>query len=384
MVDVICSTPAGRMSLSTDEPLRNPMTTDSSDPASLISFALESLPTMIGEDSTIFCDVRDKGGQQSELSLRYTLICLIGLHRASTEGFDVPFDLETMAAKALNEPMETLADTGLALWVSALFDPDSGRGFVDPARSQWKSERTGMHAGLGLTGIVELAKATDDDEIADIAATFRDDVIDQYGGSPSGIFYHTQASGPRRTKPNFATQVYLMVGLAKESMLSGNQAALDAAERCAQALAELQRDDGGWPWIYDTRGFVVEDYEIYAVHQDAMAPMAFLALSDAGCEGMVELAHRGLPWMSGQNDLGIDMVDRENRLIYRSIRRPRPTDRLMLAANSATASALGRPINAGGKRLELNPVCMPYHPGWILEAWVGRVDEPDSSGGPID
>ena len=354
------------------------MTTDSSDPAALISFALESLPSMIEEDSGMFCFSRDRDGRRSGTSLRYTMICLVGLHRARADGLDVPFNLETMAAKALNEPMETLADTGLALWVSALFDPDAGLEFVDLARRQWDSERTGMHAGLGLTGFVELAKATGDDEVAAIAAGARDEVLDQYGGSPSGIFYHTQESRTRRTKPNFATQVYLMVGLVKESMFSGHRAALDAAERCARTLAQLQRDDGGWPWIYDTRGFVVEDYEVYAVHQDGMAPMAFLALSDAGCEGMTELARSGLPWMSGQNDLGIDMVDRKNGLIYRSIRRPRPSDRVMLAANAATASALGRPLNAGGKRLELNPTCRPYHPGWILEAWVGRADESDS------
>ena len=55
--------------------------------------------------------------------------------------------------------------------------------------------------------------------------------------------------------------------------------------RAADRLPRLQRPDGGWPWLFDTRsGRVVEPYEIYSVHQDAMAPMALLELTEASGE----------------------------------------------------------------------------------------------------
>ena len=77
------------------------------------------------------------------------------------------------------------------------------------------------------------------------------------------------------------------------------------------------------PWLYDAeRGTVVERYEVYSVHQDAMAPMAFIELWEAsGDTRYLDAVARGLRWIHGRNELGADMVDRENGLVLRSIRR---------------------------------------------------------------
>ena len=99
--------------------------------------------------------------------------------------------------------------------------------------------------------------------------------------------------------------------------------ALATARRVAGRLLELQRPDGGWPWIFDAkRGAVVEPYEVYSVHQDAMAPMALLELSEVtGDPKYRDAAIRGLDWIFGQNDLDREMLDREAGILYRSIRR---------------------------------------------------------------
>jgi hypothetical protein len=189
--------------------------------------------------------------------------------------------------------------------------------------------------------------------------------------TPSGLFRHTDA-GRRARLPNFATQIYGVLALARSARLRDDDRALAAARRAADRLVELQRHDGAWPWIYDVeRASVVEPYELYSVHQDAMAPMALDELAAATGDGAYrEAALRGAEWIWGRNELGVQMLDREAGILHRSIRRRRPLDRLLLYANTASALA-SRPWFAGDARLlELNRSDRPYHLGWVLEAWA--------------
>ncbi len=143
--------------------------------------------------------------------------------------------------------------------------------------------------------------------------------------APGRLFRHRD-SGRRARFPNFATQIYGVLALAVAAReRARRRRALATARRVAGRLLELQRPDGGWPWIFDAqRGTVVEPYEIYSVHQDAMAPMALLELSEVtGDAKYRDAAIRGLDWIFGQNDLGREMLDRDAGILYRSIRRKR-------------------------------------------------------------
>jgi hypothetical protein len=106
-----------------------------------------------------------------------------------------------------------------------------------------------------------------------------------------------------------------------------------------------------------------------------MAPMALIELYEAcGDARYLEAVAHGLRWIGGRNELGADMVDRQNGLVLRSIRRRRGPDRLWLGAKTA-ASLAGLPTGGSTARLtELNPTDRPYHFGWVLEAWCGRED----------
>ena len=343
---------------------------------SLVPFSLQILPTMYRADVGLFCEARDREGNQVGTSMRYTLMCLIGLRRAADAGIAVPFDLEELYDRAMARPAESITDTALRLWVSSLFGRfEAGRELsvlleqrIDNTPSD---QRTGMHMGLALAALVAFGEHGRDPDAAGRAGRIRDRVIAEHGRSESGLFFHTPGGTLRRTLPNFATQAYLMHGLARHTQWSGDATGGDLAWGCAVALSELQRDDGGWPWIYRTSGGVVEDFEVYSVHQDGMAPMAFHVLVDIGKDA-APLVERGLSWLAGDNQLGINMVDRDRMLIYRSLRRPRPVDRIMLAVNTASASVSGRaPLHAVGSA-RLNTTCRPYHAGWILEAWAGR------------
>ena len=191
--------------------------------------------------------------------------------------------------------------------------------------------------------------------------------------APSGLLYHF-STGRRRRFPNFATQIYGILALATVAKLGLDDRALEAATRAGDRVLSLQRPDGGWPWIYDAdTGRVVEPYEIYAVHQHAMAPMGLLELAEAtGSDAYAAAAARGLAWIHGRNELGLDFVDRPRSVIWRSIRRRRPWSRVALYANTASTAAVRRPLFADGRLLELNATCRPYELGWLLEAWCGR------------
>jgi hypothetical protein len=107
-----------------------------------------------------------------------------------------------------------------------------------------------------------------------------------------------------------------------------------------------------------------------------MAPMGLLELSEAlDVDRYREAALYGFEWISGRNDLQQDMLSSDGRMLYRSIRRKAPRERLLLYANTATAF-VSRPIAPRLRgSLEINATDRPYHLGWILEAWCGREDE---------
>jgi hypothetical protein len=123
-------------------------------------------------------------------------------------------------------------------------------------------------------------------------------------------------------------------------------------------------------------GRVVERYEVYTVHQTAMAPMALLQLAEASGErSHVEAAARGLAWIHGRNELGDPMLLEDDQILCRSIRRRSPWSRAFLYGNTAASmlTGAGRALGGAGT-VELNRTDRPYHLGWVLEAWCGRED----------
>lgn len=347
------------------------------DPDGLVSFALESLRPM-ELPSGLFCHHRARGeAEPVDVSLRYTLMVLLGLHEAERAGRQHGFDLERVwgaAAARVGAAELVPGDLGLFLWAAAV----GGREDADELAQRLElalPPAGGLVAreGMELAWIVQgaaLQLAAGGGAAHERHLRLALDVLLR-NQAPSGLMHHS-GSGRRRRFPNFATQIYSVLALATVARLGFDDRAVPAAQRIADRLLELQLDDGGWPWIYDARiGRVVERYEVYSVHQHGMAPMGLLALGEVTQEERyAEAARRGLEWIHGRNELGTDMVDIGEGLIYRSIRRRKPLDRIALYANTAAGAAIRRPV-VGRGGLELFDITCSYELGWLVYAWAG-------------
>jgi hypothetical protein len=351
--------------------------------SALVDLALAALPHYVrDEEPGIFCWERRLGDPRAHgRSLRYSLMALLGLLSAEASGRTPSVDPRVVHAALLDrldDPELDPGDFGLHLWVDARTGGGRGADLCDRLETALAANgglpaRLGMEMGWIVTGLAHhVARGAD----ARAERLLRE-ALDQLLGAnraPSGLFRHHGASGLRRRFPNFATQIYAVLALAVTARHELDGRALDAARVCADRLLALQLPDGGWPWLFDAeRGTIVERYEIYCVHQHAMAPMALLELSDVtGDQRYAQAAGRGLGWIWGANERTQDMVFPQEHIVARSIRRRRGADRLLLAAKTAASLAQLPTRGATARLTELNPTDRPYSMGWILEAWCGR------------
>jgi hypothetical protein len=347
----------------------------------LIDFALESLPAMRLDDG-VFCFERRVGASDPiGRSPRYTLMVELGMLRARAAGYVAsadPEELREVAWRELDAGNLTPGDIGLMLWIDARRGDGRGEELAERLAAALSAAgglpaRLGMELGWIVTGLAHHVAAGGSETGSRLLAAALDQLLVE-NLAPSALFRHFGASGRRRRFPNFATQIYSVLALAVVAQHGLDDRALPAARATADRLLAVQRPDGGWPWLFDVeRGTVVEQYEIYSVHQDAMAPMALFELfAVSGDERYLEAVARGFKWIHGVNELGAHMIDREHGLTLRSIRRRRGADRLWLAIKTG-ASLAGLPSASSTARLtETNPTDRPYHFGWVLEAWCGR------------
>jgi hypothetical protein len=345
-----------------------------------VRLALDGLARM-QLDSGLFCrevGQHTRAGNSGE-STRYTLMARIALAKAEAGGAVHAIDVGA-ADRALAERLVddlVPGDLGLYLWADAV--TRQGRADALLARLDASLDRAGdlsrlegQELGWIAQGLALQTAAGDSPRARNLLARAVDVLLANQ--TPSGLLAHWRRGRIRLRFPNFATEIYGVLALATVAKLDLDGRAAAAASRAADTLLSLQLEDGGWPWIYDTQtGRVVERYELYSVHQHAMAPMGLLQLYEVtGDERYLKAARRGVAWIFGRNELGRSMVDPERGVIYRSVRRRRPFDRLLLYGNTAGAALVGSARAGRGRLVELNATCRPYELAWLIEAWCGR------------
>ncbi len=345
----------------------------------LVQFALRELPRMRRTDGAYCVEIRADELRPRGRSIRYSVIVGLGMLRARAAGYEVGTDVEALVESLLDfssDPFLTPGDLGLLLWL----ERRAARDRANDVAVALEQRLTDL-GGLGSREIMEVAwialaasecVATDVDGPADRLLRSARTQLCSRNRSSSGLLLHREA-GWRRRFPNFATQIYGLLAVSRIARM-GDQGALAVAQDVGDALLRLQRADGGWPWMFDAvTGRVVEPYPVYSVHQDAMAPIGLFELYEvSGDDRYRAAAVRGLEWIYGRNDLGIPMLDPERHMLYRSIKRRAPWDRVALYANTISACSRASPKATWITPLEINRSDRPYHLGWVLEAWCGR------------
>jgi len=345
--------------------------------------ALRGLRRMYRPDVGLFLfRVRQAGREivPEGTSRRYTAITLIGL-----AGEEDPVISAVLSGGKLGEvcgrladgiqQADNLGDVALAFWASCAVGYPDRAGLKERLVHLEKSRK--VHPAVEIAWALA-ALCNDPDSSSErlrkvlamrLMASFND---------RSGVFPHLvgeNGGGARSHVSCFADMVYPIQALALYHKLSGSRAALDVAGRCAGQICAKQGSAGQWWWHYDRRtGEVVEPYPVYAIHQDAMAPMALFDLHEAGGLDFRPSIGRGLDWLASSPELhGGSLVDTQADLVWRKVARREP------GKFSRYAQALATRIHPSFRVPALDMICppvsidfedRPYHPGWFLHAWT--------------
>lgn len=341
----------------------------------LLEFCDAVLPTLRLANG-LYCFDREFGSPEVRgTSPRYTLMVALGAERGARAGLDLAVDATELADVVMaDQAALTLGDRGLLLWLLARLGDDRADRVLaglSSVRADDLVELEGMEIGWLVTGAaVAVGAGRSAEQLLAVVL----DALWSRRATSSPLFHH-KGAGRRAVLPNFATQIYSVLALAEVARATDDQKAIAAAVELSDLLIDSRDDDFGWPWLFHSeRGTVVERYQVYSVHQDAMAPMALFAVSEVtGDDRYATAGAEGLEWCYGRNELSFHFYDPANRFAHRAIRRKGAADRAELWANTAFGLA-GAPQRLDVGPRTINATCRPYHLGWVIEAWAGRED----------
>jgi hypothetical protein len=345
----------------------------------LVNLAVRGLTGMYDAEHKLFCTKvksTQKGMISEGISVRYTIISLLGFNKLEIQGIRSPVEVQS-TLKFLCEHAQqitSIGDLGLLLWLHALAAPkELDRLFsklnLNGSLVRYKDARLGLTIELSwfLTGLSHLLLTNRKvpNGLKRLAINTYTLIRDNYGGN--GIFGHLKKNtikGMMRYRIGcFADQVYPIYAFTKFAQATGNEEALKIALDCADTIIRLQGQMGQWWWHYDAvTGNLLGQYPVFSVHQDAMAPMALFAIGKVAGKDFRMPIFKGLEWIIGNNELSHNLMDLSRNLIWRSILKPK---HIMYFDILASLLKIPRIRNHDGYckvRLE----CFPYHLGWIL------------------
>jgi hypothetical protein len=355
----------------------------------LLSLACRALPFMHrngGRDyvQTVRRDDAAPGGLRPEGdNLRYAAIVALGAAQLPPERqLEVLGGLSATAlSAAIVERGLDSADPGaaaLTTWAAAEVSASSPDLLLDRLAREISAATPipTVDYAWTLTALLAAAKVRD-------VSTHTSQAVDRLlaAQGANGIFPHVL---PRQTLNRlrahvgcFADQVYPIQALSRYYAHTGEQRALDAAERCAASIVGLQGSAGQWWWHYDVRtggiGSVVEGYPVYSVHQHAMGPMALFELQEAGGTDYREAINLGRSWLATHPETGDELLDPATGAIWRKVGRREPPKAMRSLRSTSTAVSPRLRLGFLDSVLRPGPVdheCRPYELGWLLYAWL--------------
>lgn len=355
----------------------------SQDIQNLLELASKGLVSMFDDKRQLFCDrlVRRGGHLHREgFSPRYTIMTLLGLRELERSGGCSPFDSSVLYRAFMSDLswIHSAGDLGLVTWLASAFAAEELVALfkqveLDTALERYTDAREGrtMELAWFLSGLSHATGAA-----PSLAGPLTDLAVDAYhrleeNQGEHGFFGHmntkwSMAGRLRGRIGSFADQIYPIYAMAKFATAFNVKDPLLPALRCAKAICSVQGGLGQWWWLYDSRsGHVSSRYPVYSVHQHGMAPMGLLALEEASGHSFKEPISRGLQWIYGMNELGADMRDPTQNLIWRCIR---PASRQKKYWETAVSLIRTPKLNASVGALTVLYEDRPYELGWLLFA----------------
>ena len=355
----------------------------------LVQLSIHGLNDFYNENYLEFSErkiLNNKTATFEGVNTRYTLINLIGLHKAESNNFKISLktkiDLKTILRNQITNLTyyKSAGDIGLLLWATSLISPDEIHTILPKINFNnilniYKDARTKTTMELSwlLIGILMAStfSQTFKISICNLPSKLYKLIRNNYGGN--GIFGHVSnesLSGKLRSSAgNFADQVYPIYAFVLFSKLMKHEEALLIAEQTAQKICKLQGDRGEWMCHYNVKnGDVISKYPIYSIQQDALAPIALYSIQTATGKNYEKYIFKGFDWLT-ENSLNTDMVSNEHNVIWDGIG-PDKTYRKV----KSTLSNLGIIKIIEYKKLKVFKECSSFHLGWLLYAFAGRVN----------
>ena len=346
-------------------------------------WAMQGLAALFDQKEKLFCQrggLSGGGFYRENASRRRTIIALLGLQRLIDIGGRVPFDLEPIREATLLDRswIQGVGDIGLLTWFTAVCAPgrleEVLRGFeLENALESFPDGRKGCTTELAwfLAGIAhaQLAGASTIHDLTDVAAETYHRLQDNQG--ETGIF--GQMASPdsvwqifRRRFGTLADQTYGIYAFATFARAFEIEEPLECALACANAICGLQGEQGQWWSLYDKRtGRVVHQYPLSSIYQDGIAPAGLLALGDAIDRSFHASILKGLSWVTGGNELGIDFRKADRDLPCGSIGFKEDASQ----RRSAIRNFLGIRRPTAIELLRIKRESRPDHFGWLLYAF---------------
>ena len=352
------------------------------DVSAFCSIAVRALVSLFDGKESLFSQritLREGGFRREAVSQRRTIIALLGLKRLLDSGRKQPFDLASIEDSVFQDTrwIQGVGDLGVLIQFAADYNPNrlaflADRFDLASALGSFPDGREARTAALScfLAGISH-AKLSSPDSLPDLT----DAAVDAYrllqeNQGPGGIFAHAGLPGllqqPFSNRfGTIADQMYAIYALTTFARAFGIEEPLADALNCANTICALQGDKGQWWFLYDKRSSqIVNRYPVRSICQNGIAPMALLVLGEATGQNFDDAICSGLSWVTGANELGVDLRDWPHGVIWDSIEpRSRITNFCYQALNLIHSSH-----KSSNESLRVRFEARPDHFGWLLYA----------------
>lgn len=356
----------------------------------LLEKSIELLSNMFDDKSCCFSystriiDGKYVNDFDNPLMIRYTINSYLGIMKFNKTFSTNFFNEELEKFLKINlTSIDNLGDKGLLLYLLSLINHELSKKIAKEFIEIKKEDLLNLSLQeicwilLGMTKYFEFYN--DEDVLKSIDRLFKL-IINNFFVKDTLFPIHSKKSKLRQDFVSFGGIVYFLKSLYEFANLFGNNYALVIFKELTQRIISLQGKDGAWGWFYNNKmATVVDWFQIYSVHQDAMAFLFLFPAQKLGITGVNESVTKSINWLFGDNILNQQMIQKEPFFIIRSIRRKSQISEKFERILRAYKNSILRKndILSQNDNVELNKECRSYHIGWIIYAWCEQDDFKD-------